>query len=224
MKGIWALLLKDLKLEWRTKYTLGGLFLYLFSTVFVVFFSFRPFADQIEEGLVQPIWVTLFWIITLFVAVNAVAKSFVQESGERKYYYYQLATALEFYLSKLIYNTAILLISCILTYLFMALLFADPVTRLGTFGLILISGAFSLAVCLTFVSIIANQTSQSSTTMAILGFPVILPVLITLIRMTVAAFDLRQAQEFSSDLTILVAIDMLLLGLSLWLFPYVWKD
>lgn len=224
MKGVWALLLKDLKLEWRLKYALSGLFLYLFCTVFVVFFSFRPFTDQLEDAVLQPIWTTLYWIITLFVAINAIVKSFVQETGDRKYYYNQIATSLEFYFSKLIYNTLLLIIACGLTYLFMGLLFTDPVTRVHIFILIMVSGAVSLAICLTFVSIIANQTTQSSTTMAILAFPVILPVLLTLIRMTVAAFDIRQAQEFSSDLTILLAVDMLLLGLSLWLFPFVWKD
>jgi hypothetical protein len=39
-----------------------------------------------------PVWNSLYWIIILFSAVNAVAKSFVQEHQGRQLYYYMIAS------------------------------------------------------------------------------------------------------------------------------------
>ena len=63
---------KEIVLEWRSKYAFNGILLYVISTVFVCFLAFKA---------IQPItWNALFWIIMLFASVNAITKSFVQES------------------------------------------------------------------------------------------------------------------------------------------------
>ena len=68
-KEISFLFRKEMMLEWRQKYALGGILLYVTSTVFVVFLSFVK--------VLPDVWNALFWIISLFASVNAVAKSFV---------------------------------------------------------------------------------------------------------------------------------------------------
>jgi len=95
------LLVKELKLEWRQKYAFSGVLLYLFSTVFIIYISFF---DVKPEA-----WNTLFWIIILFTAVNAIAKSFLQESTGRLLYYYFIVSPQAVLLSKMIYNTTLML-------------------------------------------------------------------------------------------------------------------
>jgi heme exporter protein B len=80
---ILALMQKDLLLETRQQYTLYGILLYVASTIFVVYLSM----DQPEEK----VWNGLFWVIQLFVCINAVAKSFLQESRGRMLYFYSIA-------------------------------------------------------------------------------------------------------------------------------------
>ena len=71
-KRIFALLKKDILLEFRQKHTFYGILLYIASTIFVLYLSIdKPTAD---------VWNGLFWVIQLFICVNAVAKSFLQES------------------------------------------------------------------------------------------------------------------------------------------------
>ena len=77
-KEIRALILKDIRLEWRQRYSFSGILLYLAATIFLVYISFI----EIEPNT----WITLFWIILLFTAVSAVAKSFMQESRGRMLY------------------------------------------------------------------------------------------------------------------------------------------
>lgn len=81
-----TLLAKDFRLEWRQRAALGGLLLYVGSTVFVSFLSF-----SLRGGTPPaPAWNALFWVILLFAAVNAVAKGFMQESPGQRLYYYTL--------------------------------------------------------------------------------------------------------------------------------------
>jgi heme exporter protein B len=79
MNHILALIKKDLLLEIRQQYTFYGIVLYVASTIFVLYLAM----GQPEEK----IWNGLFWMIQLFICVNAVAKSFLQESQGRMLYF-----------------------------------------------------------------------------------------------------------------------------------------
>ena len=99
-KEIWNLLRKDLMLELRMGYALSGILLYVFSTVFIVFASFIQ--------LPNTVWNILFWVVLLFASVNAIVKSFVQESGNRQLYYYSLVNPVSVLLAKMAYNVGLL--------------------------------------------------------------------------------------------------------------------
>jgi heme exporter protein B len=93
---------KDLLLELRQKHTFYGILLYIASTVFVLFLSM----DEPDAA----VWNSLFWVIQLFVCVNAVAKSFLQESEGRMLYYYTIISPFSFIISKLLYNIFLMII------------------------------------------------------------------------------------------------------------------
>ena len=60
--------------------------------------------------------------------------------------------------------------------------------------------------------------------MAILGFPLVIPVLLTLIKLSANALRLMRDTGIEKDVMILVSIDLLLLGIALVLFPFLWRD
>jgi heme exporter protein B len=76
---LFLLIKKEWQIEWRNRYALNGLLLYLISTIFICYLSFNVKANQLNP----PTWNALFWIIMVFSAVNAVAKSFMQEQSGR---------------------------------------------------------------------------------------------------------------------------------------------
>jgi len=96
-RQIWALFNKDILLEFRQKHTFYGILLYVASTIFVIYLSMMDNPDG-------QTWNSLFWVIQLFVCVNAVAKSFLQESKGRMLYFYSVASPVAFIISKLIYT------------------------------------------------------------------------------------------------------------------------
>lgn len=213
---IWHLLLKDFKLEFRQKYAISGILLYVLSTVFIVYLAFVQLDPRV--------WNTLFWIIILFASVNAVTKSFTQESGYRALYYYAIANPLAVIISKIIYNTVLLTVITLLTFGFLSLVAGNPVKDMQLFIITMLLGSLGLAITLTFISSIAVKANNSATLMAIMGFPVVIPILMTLIKLSAVSLRLIQDTSYNQDILTLVAIDLILVSIAIVLFPFVWRD
>ena len=217
LKEISALIQKEILLEWRQRYALGGMFLYVVTTVFVCFLSFKNVIDTNA-------WNALFWIIILFASVNASAKSFLQESKGRLLYYYTLSSPQAFILSKIIYNAILMLILSLTCFAFYSLFMGNIVDNLPLFGLIVVMGSVGISSLLTMISAIASKANNNFTIMAILAFPIIMPILITIINLSKHVID---GTDFTYNLkyfSVLFLLDVIVAVLSYLLFPYLWKD
>jgi len=215
MKSIWALIQLEFTLELRKKYALGGTLLYVLSTVFILYTSLANF-DELP-------WNALFWLVALFIAVNAIAKSFATEQDGTQLYLYQLASGVHIIVAKMIYNVGLIFALLALAMLAFLLFLAIPIIHMDLFILTVGLGSMGLGIVLTFISAIANKTDSSAVFTAILGFPVMLPILLSLIKLTSASFS-AEIIPIQNDIIILLAIDAILVGLILILFPILWKD
>ncbi|MEM6698708.1 MAG: heme exporter protein CcmB [Bacteroidota bacterium] len=216
LKSILFLIQKEFLLEWRQKYAIGGILLYVFATVFIVFIA--------SEEVSARTWNSLFWIVILFTSVNAVVKSFTQENGNRAIYYYTLLNPIAVLLSKIIYNVLLLLLLGVLAYGAFTLFLSNPVVQLPKFLLAILLGSTGFSIALTFISAIASKANNSAVLMAILGFPVIIPILLTVIKLSERAFERGDVIESTNSIAVLGAIDLILLALSLVLFPFLWRE
>ncbi|MBC7687912.1 MAG: heme exporter protein CcmB, partial [Aquabacterium sp.] len=172
-KAIFALLKKDVLLELRQQHSFYGILLYVASTIFVLKLSINA-----PEG---ETWNGLFWIIQLFVCVNAVAKSFLQEGRGRMLYFYSISGAKEFIIAKLIYNIILMLLMSILSLGLFFILLKNPLVHTISFVGIVCLGGISLSLVFTLLAAIAAKAQQNAALMAILGFPLIIPQLLLLI-------------------------------------------
>ncbi len=213
---IWFLLKKEFLLEWRQRYAVSGILLYVFSTVFIIYSAFV----QVEARA----WNTLFWMVMLFAAVNAITKSFQQENGNRQLYYYQLVSPNAVLFSKMIYNTLLLVVIGLLAFGSFSVLAGNPVRKLDLFLIAILLGSMGFSITFTFISALAAKANNNATLMAILSFPLILPIILTLVKVTADALLLIQDTGVQDDLYILIAIDMLLVGMGMVLFPFLWRD
>ena len=217
MSEIRNLIAKELRLEWKQKYAFNGLLLYVVSTIFVCFLSFKQIIDP-------PTWNALFWIIMLFAAVNAIAKSFLTESTGRQLYFYSLASAQAVIISKIIYNLGLMMILSIINFIFYSLFIGNLVQDVPMFIVGLLLGSAGFASVMTLISAIASKAGSSSTLMAILSFPILILLLITIIRFIKNAMDGLDWSVNYKFLLILVALNMLTVALSYLLFPYLWRE
>ena len=215
-----TLLYKELLLEWRQKYALNGMLLYLASTILVCYMSFNLRPNQLNALT----WNALFWIIILFTAVNAVAKSFLQERQGRLFYYYTLVSPQAVILSKMIYNLILMLVLAILGYICYAIVLGNPVQDKLYFVLSILLGATGFSVIFTMISGIASKANNSNMLMAVLGFPIIIPIMLMVLHISKNAIDGLDRSVSSDEILILGAINVMVGTVAYILFPYLWRS
>lgn len=209
---------KDLLLELRQKHTFYGILLYISSTIFVLYLALT---DSPESN----VWNSLFWVIQLFICVNTVAKSFLQESRGRMLYFYSIASPVEFILAKLMFNMLLMIIMTFCSLLIFIFFLSGPFTNFIQFASIALLGGASLSLTFTLMSAIAAKAQQNAALIAILGFPIILPLLLLLMRLSKTAFS--EVFEQGAVLQIaglIIGLDVLVIALAVILFPFLWKD
>ncbi len=217
MKMVFSLLKKDVLLELRQQHTLYGILLYIASTIFVLSLS----VDELDAK----VWNGLFWVIQLFICVNAVAKSFLQESKGRMLYYYSIVSPVAFVFAKLLYNLILMLLMSLVSLLLYSIFINNPVSNALQFIGIVILGGTSISLVFTLMSAIAAKASHNAVLMAIMGFPVILPLLMLLMRLSKSAFNEVFKEGVVMQLTgLIIGLDALIVVMAVILFPYLWKE
>ena len=215
-----TLVKKEFLLEWRQKYALNGIILYLTSTIFVVYLSF-----QVSVSSLSPeVWSTLFWIIILFTSINSVAKSFIGENEEAVWYAHQMASATSIILSKQAYNALLNVALGGLGLVVFTIVFGNPIGNILLFITNLVLASVGLAMALTLLSAIASKARRNATLMAILSFPVILPMLLVVIKISNKAISEGGFDVAQKEVLVLIAINAILGAVSYILFPYLWRS
>lgn len=211
------LIRKEITLEWREKFAFNGVLLYLVSTVFVCYLSFSSIIDI-------PTWNALFWIIMLFAAINAVLKSFLQERDGRLLYYYTLVRPQSIINAKIVYNTLLMVALGLAGLVVFIGFMGNPVQNLPLFVLNMLLGVAGFSAVLSMVSAIASKARNNFTLMAVLSFPLVLPLLLVLIRVSADAIQGASISEALPNLLVIILLIAITLVLSNILFPYIWKE
>jgi heme exporter protein B len=218
-KQIQALIIKDFRIELRQRYALNSVLLYLLSAILLTYLALQSSLNIDSKYLG-----VIFWIILTFSSVNAVSKSFIQETESRRNYFYSLARANAVLISKMLYNSLLILCMSVISFGLFALFLSFTPSQITIFLGGLILGSIGYASVLTMTSAIAAKTNANFALVAILSFPLILPLFILLIRIT----DISAMSVVSGDalrfLLILFLLDVVVWILSILLFPYVWRD
>lgn len=168
-------------------------------------------------------WNGLFWVIQLFVCINAVAKSFLQESRGRMLYFYSITSPANFVLAKLLFNSLLMLAMSLLSLLLFTLFLGNPMQKAGQFVGLVLLGGWSLSLVFTFLAAIAAKAQQNAAIMAVLGFPIIIPQIVLLMKLSNAAFAPLLTISPTTVL-LLIALDIMVILLAVILFPFLWKD
>lgn len=216
LQQLWVLVKKEFLSEWRQKHTVFGVLLYVGCTVFVLYM-------MVGKPSVQT-WNALFWVAQIFIAVNTISRSFLQETEGRMRYFRSLVSPAQLLVSKLIYGLVLMLLMSLIALLLFVILLGNPLYAPWTFVGLTCLGGLSLSLVFTFLSAIAAQAKQNAALMAILGFPLVIPLLLILSKLSLVAIS-PIAQDGWWELAVsLLFMDVLIIGLSTILFPFLWKE
>jgi heme exporter protein B len=169
------------------------------------------------------LWNAIFWIIFIFTAVTAMMKSFSQEISNRELYYYYIAGPIEIILSKMAYNFLSLVIMGFLIMAAFIVFINNPIEYYGVFISGILLGALGVSTIFTLVSSIASKGGNSATLMSVLAIPMVLPVVLFNLRITGAGLGILGLTSITQDIVLLLAIITILVGVSLILFPQIWR-
>jgi heme exporter protein B len=216
-KRIFTLIKKDILLEWRQPYQSLSMVLYLVSTVYVIYLVFN--------AIIRPdVWVALFWISYLFGAMIISSRSFQRESGGRYFFFYTLCSPAELMVAKLIFNGLIFFLLAMLNWALYALFLGSPVyNSFLFFGLCLLAG-LSFSGVLTLINGISVKVKNHPALSAILGFPLMLPVILVLLAGSGHAMVGVEWSETQPYFIALLGLTVTASLLSIILFPFLWKE
>ena len=214
----WAVFLKDVKTELRTRYSLNALFMFAFTTLVVISFSLGQLQLSVK------IHSALFWIIIFFSAMSALAGVFIKEEDTKTAQTLRLfARPTVVYAGKLLFNTLLLLVLSLLITPLYAIFMNVDIPDITLLGLIILLGSIGLAGATTIIGAIVAKANARGALFAVLSFPVLLPLLVAAIGGTNAALENDGWIAAANHIKLLVAYGVIMITASVILFEFVWN-
>ncbi|HNF48338.1 MAG TPA: heme exporter protein CcmB [Chitinophagales bacterium] len=216
LPAIYHLIKKEIQLEWRQRTALGTILVYILGSTFLIYLVFEGTTNN-------KTWVALFWVISLFTAINTLSRSFQKEANEQFYYWRNLVKPVSLILAKIIYNSILVTVLSVLIFGVMLLFFNQKIENKSLFLPLIICGSIGYSNLFTLLSAITARTNNA-VLLAILGFPIILPLLLLIIKLTGLIDFSTTDNDIYLNFGIILLLDFITLLLSIILFPYLWKD
>jgi heme exporter protein B len=107
---------------------------------------------------------------------------------------------------------------------FLSVFFKNPIPDFGLFALTVELACLGLASGLTLVSALSAKAGKNAGLLPVLGFPLILPTLLLVIKLSVNALDQLGWDLARPHIFSLLALDTIMVALSFMLFPYLWRQ
>jgi heme exporter protein B len=175
-------LVKDVRLEWRSKDAINAMLFFALLVVVIFSFSFDPDAEQsrqIAGGLV--------WVAFLFAAVVALNQTWARELRNQVLDAYRVspAPADALFLSKALGNFLfVALLEALMTPLFIVFFNLRALGPAWQLILVALFGTWALVVNGTFFAAISLRTRSREIMLPLLLFPISVPALIAMVRAT----------------------------------------
>ncbi len=216
----YQIFVKELVSEFRTRYALNALLMFVVSTLAMAVFSLG------DNGAPYEILCGMLWIIIFFSAMSGLSRTFVTEEERGTSLTLRLLTkATNVYIGKLIYNIVLITsLSVFISILYQLVVDGFVVQSFSIFWTTLILGSIGLAGASTILAAIIAKANTKGTLFPVLAFPILLPLLLTCIKATILSVEGAFFVEAVKDFQILISFTIVMVVASLMLFNFVWND
>ena len=222
IQQVLALLVKDLKTEWRTREIFTSMF--VFAVLVVVVFNFAIGADT---ELIRQVASGVMWVALLFATVLGLQRAGQMESEEDSLHGVLLAlhdrSAL--FIAKMIAQMLYLLVVVVCILPLCGIWFRiDFFARIGALGLVFALGMLGLSIVGTLFSMIALHTHAREVMLPMLFLPVSVPLTIAAVYATDQLITGKSLGDISDYLTLIGIFDIVFFTLALMVFDYIVED
>jgi len=215
-----AVFLKDWRSELRTRYAISALVMFVVTTISIILFSLGG------EGASPEVLAGMLWVVIFFAAMSGLSRTFVMEEERGTGMTLSLLTpAGAVFAGKLLFNLVLGSGLTVLAVLLYALLINGFIVKtMSIFLLTIALGSVGLAAASTIIAAIIARANTKGTLYPVLSFPILLPLLMTVINATRLAADGVPLGEAVGEFQILVSYIVVVVTASAMLFEYIWKD
>jgi len=220
IRGTWAVLQKDLRLELRSRYALNMLFMFVLSSLLLIAFAVG------QESVSERMQSALLWIVILFSASIGLGRSFVAEEERGTVLLLQLnVPGSQVFAGKLVFNLVLLLAVDAVALVVFALLLNMVIENWALLLFSLVLGSVGLAGATTFLAAIIARASNKGPLLPVLLFPLLIPLLISVVRASRAALSGGLGVSGAmGDLQTIALFSGVVITAAVLLFEYVWHD
>jgi heme exporter protein B len=215
-----AVFRKDTASELRTRYALNALFLFTVTTLSIILFSFQSATVplQVHAGLL--------WVLIFFAAMSGLSRTFITEEDRGTILLLKLSTiSTPVFYGKLLFNVLLLLaLTAVLTVLYALVVPGFAVEGVWTLVTSLFLGSVGLASASTIIGALIAKANARGTLYPVLSFPIVLPLLLTVIRATAIAMEDPLWGAASDEYRVLLSYIVAINAASYLVFEYIWKD
>lgn len=215
-----ALFKKDWLSELRTRYAINALAMFILVTISVILFSIG------QEKITEYLTGGLLWVVIFFSAMSGLSRAFVSEEERGTTLTLQLIAApATIFSGKLIFNILLVfLMNIAITFLFFVLFESFVIQNFVLFIFAFVLGNFGIAISSTIIAAIISKAGSKGTLYPVLSFPILLPLILTLLELTKFAMDGELVSDSLVEIFVLVCYDVIMLTASYLLFDFIWKE
>jgi heme exporter protein B len=215
-----AVFQKDFHSEIRTRYAINSLAMFIIVAISVILFAVGQ--EKISEALTGG----LFWVVIFFTAMSGLARAFVSEEERGTSLTLQLTASPSIVFSgKLIFNVVLVFcMNTVIALLYAALFESFIIQNFLLFFLSFVFGNIGLAISSTIIAAIIAKAGAKGTLYPVLSFPILLPLILSSVQLTLFALDGTTIEQAKFELAIVVSYDVVILTVSYLLFDFIWKD
>lgn len=216
----YALFHKDFSSEIRTRYAINSLVMFIIVAISVILFSIG------NESISPVLTGGLFWVVVFFSAMSGLSRVFVSEEERGTSLTLQLiASPSTVFSGKLLFNLVLVFaMNTVIAVLYSALFDQFIIKNLVLFLLTFILGNIGMAVSSTIIAAIISKAGAKGTLYPVLSFPILLPLILTSVKLTEYAIDGTSVDESIFELAIVASYDVIMLSASYMLFDFIWKE
>ncbi|MBK8945213.1 MAG: heme exporter protein CcmB [Ignavibacteriae bacterium] len=215
-----SVLKKDWESELRTRYAINALAMFILVTISVILFSIG------QEKVSVHLTGGLFWVVIFFSAMSGLSRAFVSEEERGTTLTLQLIAAPStIYFGKLFFNLVLVFIMNIAIFILYYLLFESfVILNFLLFFVSLFFGSIGIAISSTIIAAIISKANTKGTLYPVLSFPILLPLILTLMELTKFAMDGDTIVQSYAELMVLISYDVIMITAGYMLFDFIWKD
>lgn len=221
LRKVLAIVGKDVATEIRTKEMISSMFVFSLLIIFIFNFAF-----DLRTANLQTLAPGVLWVAIAFAGMTGLSRSFILERDHGVFDGLLLAPIdrSAIYFGKMIGNVLFISVVEIIVLPVFVILFNQSAAALPLLVGVVVLGTIGFASVGTLFSAMAVHTRAREILLPIMLFPVIIPVMLSAVRLTSAILDQIPFAEVNHWLALLVAFDVIFIVASFILFEFVVEE